>query len=287
MNRADYNVDQDVRGFLNWARPLISQPGAIAQRWTSPKFGTWSSDSVVNAYELFEWRFSVVLPGTTERLRGRSFAENVAVLDHLRHVLRESAARDDADTFLEAAIAVLHWGGVAHGNEGRLRALGDTALPALTAAACALNPAVADLRRRQDVRDMNSGFSKIYSLLLDGFPIYDSRVACAMASLVLLYCDEIGLRSVPSTLAFGIPASRGGRHGRDPSRPPLVFPKLRWGQPERYASSNVRAAWLLDALAEGLPIDEADRHRRQLVLQSAMFMIGYQPLGITEAVSDF
>ncbi len=163
-------------------------------------------------------------------------------------MLRVSVAREDADTFLEAAICVVRWGGVPQGNEPRLRELNDMALPTLKAAARVLNPADADLRQLQDVPDMNSGFSKIYSLLLDGFPIYDSRVACALDSLVRLYCEESNLPEVPKTLAFGIPASRGSVN-RDPSGEVFKFPRLRAGQPQHYATSNIKAAWLMGALA--------------------------------------
>lgn len=274
MNRAAYYGDPAVRDFLAWARPFISNEAAIRHQWTSPKWGTRAFTSFFGAYEAFDWKFSVVFPGESIRTHGRSFAENVMVLDRLRHLLRESAAREDADAFIEAAVSILRWGGVQHGNEPRLRALGATALPMLMSTSHLLDPEVADLRRLRDVTDMNSGFSKIYSLFLDGFPIYDSRVACTMACLVRLYCQDREVSSVPRSLAFGIPASRGGT-GRDPSTLRLIFPKLRWGQWERYARSNVMAAWLLDALAEETPFGELDPPERQFALQSAMFMLGY------------
>ena len=164
----------------------------------------------------------------------------------------------------------MEWGRVRRG-ERRLRALGDQALPALAATACLLDPATADLNRLSDVSLINSGFSKIYSLLLDGFPIYDSRVACGLASLVRLFCEETGRPEVPAALAFGIPPSQA-RAPRDPSCGALVFPRI-W-TPRRYAESNVMAAWLLDVLSQQSPVVELESER-QRALQSAMFMIGY------------
>ena len=37
---------------------------------------------------------------------------------------------------------------------------------------------------------MNSGFTKIYSLYIDDFIIYDSRVGAALGFLVRCYCEE-------------------------------------------------------------------------------------------------
>ena len=126
-------------------------------------------------------------------------------------------------------------------------------MPALTAGARVLGLEEASLLCLSGVGRMNSGFSKIYSLLVDGFPIYDSRVACALASLVRLFCEETGRSETPAHLAFGIPPSRG-RQSRNPSSGCLTFPRI-WSA-RSYAQSNVMAAWLLDALSAQSPFDE-------------------------------
>ena len=154
------------------------------------------------------------------------------------------------------------------------RALGDDALPKLTVAARLLDPAVADLGCLSDVQPMTSGFSKIYSLLIDDFPIYDNRVACGIASLVRLFCEETGGTDVPTPLAFGLPRGRA-RVNRDPSCQPFVFRQI--GTPRRYAESNVMASWLLDALSATPCFSELGVERQRAV-QFAMFMIDYVPL---------
>ena len=121
---------------------------------------------------------------------------------------------------------------------------------------------------------MNSGFSKIYSLMLDGFSLYDRRVACALCSLIRAYCEESWLATVPPLLSLGLPPSQG-RVQRNPSADPLQFHRLWHGRQWKYAVSNLMAAWLLEPMAElgsfaALPIE-----RRLLAVESAMFMIGY------------
>ena len=270
MNHDAYLRDPHVRDFVAWATPLVSGERPLRHHWESPRLGSWSFERLVDAYSRYDWPFRCSLPGASATRRGRTYADTVEVLDDLGELLRHSEKEGDAACFLEAAVAVLEWGRVRRG-ERRLRALGDEALPALAATARLLDPATADLRRLSGVSLMNSGFSKIYSLLLVGFPIYDSRVACGLASLVRLFCEESKRREVPSPLAFGIPPSQA-RALRDPSCRTLVFPRI-WA-PRRYAESNVMAAWLLDVLSEQSPFAELESEC-QRALQSALFMIGY------------
>ena len=270
MNRDAYLRDPHVRDFVAWAVPLVSGKRPLRHHWESRRLGSWSFERLVGAYRRYDWPFRCSLPGDSAPRRGRTYADTVEVLDDLGELLRRSEKEGDAACFLEAAVAVLEWGRVRRG-ERRLRALGDEALPALAATARLLDPATADLRRLSGVSLMNSGFSKIYSLLLVGFPIYDSRVACALASLVRLFCEEKERSAVPEPLTFGLPPSQA-RARRDPSYGALAFPRI-W-TPRRYAESNVMAAWLLDVLSQQSPFAELGAER-QRALQSAMFMIGY------------
>ena len=273
MNRFEYFNDPNVRGFIAWVTPLVIGKRPFIHQWHSPKWGPWSCESLFGAYLSFKWRFSVTRPGEAEPTRGKSFEENADTLDLLSRMLRDSAERGDADTFLDAAIAVVEWGGVRR-NKVRLNALGKTALPTICAAAEQLDPERADWARLDLVRDMNSGFSKIYSLMLDGFPIYDSRVACALCSLIRAYCKESGLATVPPLLSLGLPPSQG-RLQRNPSVRELNFHQLWHGQRWKYAVSNLMAAWLLGPMSELGPFAELPIERRLLAVESALFMIGY------------
>jgi len=272
MNRSTYRNQLHVRSFIAWAAPIVRGERPLSHRWHSAKFGGWSCKSIFDAYCCFDWRYSVRLPGDSHKISGCSFDENANVLSRLQHILRDSAATGDTDSFLEAAIAVVQWGGV-YRNTGRLRDLGQGALSQFCVASKQLDPTSADTEDLSEVQDMNSGFSKIYSLLVDGLPIYDSRVACALASLVRSYCQERGLRKVPPELAVGIPSNRAIA-SRDPSVGSIQFPKLRWGEKRKYAVSNLKAAWLLEPLAAEGRFGELPSGL--LALQSALFMIGYK-----------
>ena len=275
MKRAEYLNDPHVASFIDWAAPLVTGRRPLRHTWHSPKWGEWSCKTLFDAFQTYDWQFSTTLPGHSIPCCGRTYADTVRVLDELSNQLQSSVERGDSTGFLDAAITVVRWGQVRQ-NIASLQTLGDRALARLTASARLLNPDEADLHRLSDVRPMNSGFSKIYSLLIDGFPIYDSRVACGLGSLVRLFCEETRCDGIPTQLAFGIPPSRGSV-SRNPSSDHLVFPRLWSTSTRRYAESNVRAAWLLDSLSARPPFSELG-HERQRALQSAMFMIGYKPL---------
>ncbi len=145
MQRAAYLDDRDVRDFRDWAAPLVAGKRSLPHHWHIPcrwddrRWGPWSCETLFDAFRKYEWRFKVDVPGRGE-CRGRFYQETVDVLDALKRQLQDSDDRRDATRFLKAAVAVVHWGGAGvKQNEGKLRTLGDKALPLLTAnAGCSI-----------------------------------------------------------------------------------------------------------------------------------------------------
>ena len=90
---------------------------------------------------------------------------------------------------LQGAVTTLHWGGVFPRNGTKLLQLSDGIVDEFVAAASQLEPAHADTDHIDSVHLMNAGFTKVYSLLLDDFPIYDGRVGAALGYLVRMYCE--------------------------------------------------------------------------------------------------
>ena len=91
-------------------------------------------------------------------------------------------------------------------------------------------------------RRFNSGMTKVYSLLLENFIIYDSRVAAALAWLVWQWCrSRDPAVPLPPLLAFACPTARGGGI-RNPDE--AAFPYLNV-KPREHAKWNLRANWIL------------------------------------------
>lgn len=137
-----------------------------------------------------------------------------------------------------------------------------------------LDPAGADTDDLRGFKYMGSGYSKIYSALIPGLPIYDSRVACALACLVNLYRRDTGRSQVPPLLNLGIPQGRGNPGGRC-SSPPIYA-----SQESKYAKANLQFAWLMQGMvAEPGDFAPVPAGQRVDALQSALFMLGYARLG--------
>ena len=170
------------------------------------------------------------------------------------------------------------WGGII--KYDRLNELKDCALKKLTGRAGLLDPKRANTVRLRGFKYMEAGYSKIYSLLLDDFPIYDSRVACVLTSLIRLFCRDRSLPRVPCLLQLVIPPDQQGGTNRNPSDEQHLFEGIRGAQYTKHADSNLKAAWLLGALVkvDGSEFDSVPSERRVLALQSALFMLGYRTL---------
>lgn len=262
MKRDDYLSCPDVQAFLEWAKPVVT--GDRQLNHPGEEDGV-EFKTLADAWRCYEWA-------------GMDYETTTAFLGGLRTRICESREEGKSGGFLEVATDVLNWGRVGGRNTKRLEALRDEALPLFELNARLLNPDTADLDRVWAVQPMNSGFSKIYSLMLDDFPIYDSRVACALGSLVRLFCEKRGRQRVPPSLAFRLPPNRATKNKRDPSRGRIRFSAIHHGGDGFHAESNVMAAWILDELSEHDPFGELGDDERQFALQSAMFMIGHEPL---------
>lgn len=132
---------------------------------------------------------------------------------------------------------------------------------------------------------LDSGTTKVYSLLCDSFIILDSRVGAALGQLVVDFCatqygPDISNLSPFLKFSWGKGSlDRDGYKMRNPNPgQPNIFPIFDNGGSSRLLE-NLRTSWLLDrALNEAgessdfisIPNDE-----RLRALEAALFMIGY------------
>ena len=250
--------------FIKWLRWRISGEKDFIHcyRMRRPRCD-WSCNSVWGAYKNYQWN-------------GRDFDCNQIKLDSIQRKIRGAVSSGDNKLFSEAAREILKWGRVER-NVGELTRLGTRALPILRENARLLDPMHADitvLKRVSHIR-MNSGWTKIYSLLLDDFPIYDGRVGAAMGYLVRLYCTESGISQVPQLLRFRWLGGRGDQN-RNPSLGSLRFSRLGHSKPAIWAECNVWTSWVLGEVRDTGRFGELDTHLRLRAIEAALFMIGYE-----------
>lgn len=214
-----------------------------------------------------------------------SISSNNIVLANLQRNLRASFLPGNDQSLLQSCIDILRWGGTEVPVPYNINYLTDVA------ASGGVDPLYNFLQRNiqffsnavlpvfpvacpPDFRS-NAGFTKIYSLLVDDFTIYDARVAAALQALVVQYCLTRNLPSVPQTLKFRKMAGRPN-HLRDGSTVPYVFQSTN-NASHHHADSNIRANLILTALLArfggkfgSYAGQAALRH-----LEAGLFMLGY------------
>ncbi len=204
-----------------------------------------------------------------------NLADNTRVLNVIRDALREAHAAGPVGKWkLAGAVAsVFHWGGVytERGNKGWLtenhRVLHET-----------LREVIRDHARGDDVSGIrnlrfNSGMTKVYSLVIDDFIIYDSRVAAALAWLVRRWWKanpERRTQPLPELLQFACPRGNGAMaRYRNPDV--QVFRTIA-GKPGQHYTWNVRANWLLSSALRTAGSDSRFRSLREV--EAALFQMG-------------
>lgn len=294
MRIADFKENHQTQEFVTWFSHRIDGTAAIAFKYQPELLYSTLSD----AREAYSWpprATTIPTPNGDLSLRANSsLAENTKVLDQLRTGLRTSFANDELGQGVLAdwVEAVLRWGGVYSrqrdkGNAGWLDNRRNSedlwvtlkdAMAAFTAGKIHSGEGVSGLRS-------NAGLTKVYSLLLDDFIIYDSRVAGALAWLVMTWGQETG--DIPHHLRFICMQANEGKSveatRRKVRRPDnSMFPQLQSSNiraHQKHAMWNLRANHLLVAA-----LAQAQQRQSSLAtagfrtvrdVEAALFVMGY------------
>lgn len=273
MKKAEY-LDQ-VQEFTAWMARHISD-SELGHHYQRPNAAHATQfANLADAARKYEWPIAAAVRDGEMSV---DLAANTRVLERLQSALKN--ARTD-EAMRDACIAVMQWGGVVNGN-----------VPWLEKNTVGLAPLVKDvakllcsddeetLRLPENLR-FNAGMTKVYSLLLDNFIIYDSRVAAALCWFITHWAIESNAAAIPEALRFPcMPAKEGYdpqiRKLRNPSVGAWQFPQLN-NRPRLHAHWNLRASWLLEAaLKEAGPETAFHKFSQPLrALEAALFMWGY------------
>jgi hypothetical protein len=227
---------------------------------------TWQCNSIFHAYEQYYWE-------------GINFSNTSILLNKFQ--VRLTRALEDNDQ-LEADAAcydILKWGGqrVFTHNYRWIQNLPDL-VAYLNSSKNILNPNQFDDHlvqvQQNGVIRFNAGFTKIYSLCIDNFPMYDSRVAIALGILISEFLRSQKLSIIPDELRFRMPPG-----GTVTTRPSTIN-GFRFGATNltTYQISNIRASWLLEAVLKNRPesqFNQLEPNEKIRALEAALFMIGY------------
>ena len=274
MKRDEYLADEHVAKFTNWAGQLVTGERRLKHQWNSR--GTrFRRATLYEALLQYRW---------PDNSKGIDFRMTAQRLQQFRDTFQDIGRVDSQakqERFIANVERIMEWGGISRPPDGLndWRRMHPEKLQSLTEEIRAkLNPQAADTADLGEFRYMGAGLSKVYSLLVEGFPIYDSWVACALGCMVRIYCKEQGLGRIPDLLRFRMPPSR---RPKNEIYHWCGYPRMN-NNPVGYAQDNLKAAWLLQEMVRDpgmfgcvpgvAPVD---------ALQSALFMVGYAQLSDT------
>lgn len=280
MNKKEYLNDSNVKSFIEWVSFKLDKPNSFMHSYVSRKTKQgWECDCIYSAYENYSWPFSCFNPTNGKNTSGRKYSESESVLSQFSSGLCQSVEGDNPELITKYCLAILEWGGVLSRN--REKVLGfDNITNYLKVAMRVLDPNIFDSRNNLSNIKMNSGFTKIYSMLIDDFVIYDGRVGAALGLLARKFCEDLNLDIIPENLKFAYGNAREANskvnNRRNPSTTKYKFPMLT-NSDKKHIENNLKANWLLKEIIAktNSKFNELEENRQLRALEAALFMIGY------------
>lgn len=283
INKFDFLISGQVKEFIIWIEKILDMPRSFYHHYTMKKPAVdWSCDSIYAAFENYKWKFSATDPESGNKVSGSSFSESIKLFSKLYKLLDRSIEAEDCEKCIECCLSILEWGGVISKNDKKVKGLGNDICKYFKKVRIQINDNNFCVENIEDFVIMNSGFAKIYSLLVDDFIIYDGRVGAALGLLVRKYCEDNELDKVPYELEFAWGRGKETTYitsqcnKRNPSNEKYKFPEL-LSNPKRHLENNLRANWLLKEIIDTThsKFNRLDKRIQLRALEAALFMIGY------------
>ena len=283
LYKDEYLASNDVKDFTKFLSEHINdRPFEFNNNYLNiRKKKEWKCNTLANAFENYEWK---VKDCFSDIATGESFESNNKVLLFLRSKLMDSIFNKSPEELKNAAIDVFKWGGTINGNKSFIDALyvSNTIIDYFKDAIDFFSKDYFDAHYFEILKlRSNAGFTKIYSLLLDHFVIYDSRVAAALTLLVISYCKKNCLKCVPVNLQFCVMPAKEDKKTlnhkcRNPSQNSYSFQMMN-NNNLIHSRSNVMANWVIESALNNCGGfthlgNSSDDFR---ALEASLFMIGY------------
>jgi hypothetical protein len=233
LSRTEYLNSNYVHQFSDWLTARLDQSGSFKHSYFLEEADLkWSCNSLYDAYHKFWWPFNFECRAVGRQVSGsEGLSSSLDYLTELANVFRTAVENGDVETTINCALSALDWGGVLGKNRARVIAMGRDICGNLAYISEKLNMDSVRLGENQDIH-INSGFTKIYSLLVDDFIMYDGRVGAALGLLGRLFCQEAGLAHIPQEIEFSYgrghetPGGMTGPNRRNPSTAAYRLPRI-------------------------------------------------------------
>lgn len=272
MDKSQYLANQDVASFVKWLQQYLTtidvnlnlknskfvRGGLIAQ-----------ATGISQLITYYRWN--------------GDWAHNTTLISAFRTQLaNELNSTSSQQTLFNVCQKVLVWGGDRNSKNGATPFLQEklqngTLREYLTKSKACLTLNDADTSNIQAIESMNSMLTKVHAFAADdGFPIYDSRVAAAVAALIEIYRlnNHMNWETVPAVLKFpSLDRKRTVQH--------LSATALSHGNMNRnsqlWTEANIRLGWILQEAIQSTQLlqDQGDIPARMHALEACLFMMGY------------
>lgn len=311
MNKAEFLDNSDVRLFVNWAveaLPNIPVSLDITRKGTGRAAGSFGPGLTANLVGMdsitrhYQWRGQWEDADNNLHLSCDWNSTRRSLAD-LSTYLRQSIEGDSHKTLVLCCHAVLKWGGSRNRKTGAWRfigELGENLHDYMKASAAQLSLAGGDTNHTHQIQEMNSMLTKVHALAsTDGLPIYDSRVAASIASLVEMCRQSMDnpWHTLPEPLVFkaaDVSDRRSVRNLRDLAIPALDPGTINRGRgnnnirnrTDEWASSKLRLGWLIESIIleseqRGQPLFPPDTPLNDTIkakmhaFEAGLFMMGF------------
>lgn len=303
MNKVSFLQDEDVQKFILWSRDFLRKDLKVNLNITSK--GTHNAgpinvqlkglDEVTKHYM---WR-STWISSDGIRQTSDNWETTSAYLSSLGKNLRMAIRQGDNEFAFKVCKKIIEWGGDRNPNVGateflRLKYEDKTLVSYLSTVQLKLNLDTADYSALEGIGEMNAMLTKVHAIgSSDGLPIYDSRVAGAIACLIELYFikNDPGRACLPSTLTFKSTDSAERRQVTglvSTQRIPGIITRSvsESGKKQRaidWSAAKIRLGWLMSSILENEESSKDPIFSKEIIqngksmhaFEAALFMIGF------------
>ncbi len=282
MNKNTFLADPNVQTFIAWAikkLPDLNIHLQIRRSRFVPLGVSVNAKGINDVLQEYMWKSTGMVSG--------DWSETVSHLTTLSTQLRDAVNSTNNEAVLKACEAILAWGGNRNSKIGAYPFLREQ--PNLSDYILGTGNAfileTADLSKlaapNGPVGKMNAMLTKVHALFSrDGLPIYDSRVAAAIASLVELWRHDTGKTSteLPAVLSFPATVTTRTVLNLFPNaHHPGVMPYGSAGDTitaAQWSSAKVRLGWLMKQILDQSNLLDKEANRMH-AFEATLFMIGY------------
>ena len=291
MNKQQYLANADVAAFVDWFIDFFPQL-TIRLKVKSSQFVPnginkimYGGHTLINDYL---WKTSWSDATSRQVIQSGDWLSTKSSISKLKSSLVN--AKNDTD-LLQACYGVLEWGGERNPNYGARPFLTKKAkqqqlVTYLQECKKRLNLQQANLNHLNSIENMNAMLTKIHAFYNDdGLPIYDSRVAGAIAMLVELFRSSNNSNRwsnfSPSVLEFPV-ADQARRIPINYKSDAVPVPILTANNQNLWVSAKVKLGWLMQGILAKLEskgqdwfVNESTLADKCRALEACFFMLGY------------